>query len=276
MTNIIVENRLPHAAQIWKSKIAAVSQALLIPALFIALWSTASAQAWLDPKLIPSPWNVLASARHTLAQADFWHGLAASVSRNLIGYALGASLGVAFGVALGTSKWVNWFFAPGFNILRQISLFAWLPLISTFFGYGNGAKILFITFSVFYPVALHSLEGVSSISAKYREVGQVYQFPKAYAYRKLILPAAGPQIFVGLQLGLIFAWLATVGSEFLLANYGVGLGNLVIRGREQFNVPLIILGMLAIGCVGVLLNAGLARIERHLLRWQRAGSGGKP
>ncbi|NNG75368.1 ABC transporter permease [Acinetobacter sp. ANC 4277] len=246
-----------------------VLQALILPIAFIALWSLASALQWLDPKLIPSPVTVLTGAFQSFSQAEFWQGFVASLSRNFTGYVIGASLGVAFGVALGTTRWVNWLFAPGFNVLRQVSLFAWLPLISTFLGYGNGAKILFISLSVFYPVALHSLEGVSSISAKYSEVARVYQFPKLYTYRKLILPAASPQIFVGLQLGLIFAWLATVGSEFLLANYGVGLGNLVIRGREQFNVSLIILGMLTIGIVGVILNSILSRIERKVLRWQQ-------
>lgn len=246
-----------------------VLQALILPIAFIALWAVASALQWLDPKLIPSPLTVLSSAIQSFSQPEFWQGFVASLSRNFTGYAIGASLGVAFGVALGTTRWVSWIFAPSFNVLRQVSLFAWLPLISTFLGYGNGAKILFITLSVFYPVALHSLEGVSSISAKYSEVAKVYQFPKLYTYRKLILPAASPQIFVGLQLGLIFAWLATVGSEFLLANYGVGLGNLVIRGREQFNVSLIILGMLTIGFVGVILNSILSRIERKVLRWQQ-------
>ena len=248
------------------------SQALIIPLLFIGLWSLASAQLWLDPKLIPSPWAVVTQALDSVVKIEFWQGFFASLSRNFVGYVAGASLGIAFGVLLGTSRFAQWFLAPGFHVLRQVSLFAWLPLISTFLGYGNGAKILFITLSVFYPVALHSLEGVSSISSKYSEVARVYQFPKLYTYRKLILPAASPQIFVGLQLGLIFAWLATVGSEFLLANYGVGLGNLVIKGRQQFNVPLILLGMLSIGIVGVILNRVIVSIERRVLVWQKGAA----
>ena len=122
---------------------------------------------------------------------------------------------------------------------------------------------------MFYPVALHTFEGVSSISHKYREVAAVYQFPRLFAFRKLILPGASAQIFVGLQLGLIFAWLATIGSEFLLANYGNGLGNIVIQGRQAFDVELIIFGMLLIGAVGVLLNSILTWIERKVLAWQQ-------
>lgn len=247
------------------------AKALVLPVAFIALWAVASQQNWVDPKLIPSPWLVLQKAVIVLQQPSFLTGFGESLARNFIGYGIGAMAGVLFGILIASSRLSNWLFAPSFHVLRQISLFAWLPLISTFLGEGHGAKVLFITLSVFYPVALHTFEGVSSISHKYREVAEVYQFPKAYAFRKLILPGASSQIFVGLQLGLIFAWLATIGSEFLLANYGNGLGNIVIQGRQAFDVELIIFGMLLIGAVGVLLNTVLTWVERKVLAWQQVG-----
>lgn len=253
----------------WQQALQKTTKALLIPAVFILVWAIASWLQWLDPKLIPAPWQVLQKGITVIQQQNFLIGLGESLSRNFIGFALGAGLGVLFGVLIGISKISNWLFAPSFHILRQVSLFAWLPLISTFLGYEHSAKILFITLSVFYPVALHTFEGVSSISHRYREVAQVYQFPKIYAFRKLILPGAAAQIFVGLQLGLIFAWLATIGSEFLLASYGNGLGNIVIQGRQAFDVELIIIGMLLIGLVGVILNTLLVGIERRVLRWQQ-------
>ncbi|WP_180153088.1 MULTISPECIES: ABC transporter permease [unclassified Acinetobacter] len=247
------------------------AKALVLPVAFIALWAVASQQNWVDPKLIPSPWLVLQKAVTVLQQPNFLTGFGESLARNFIGYGIGAIAGVLFGILIASSRLSNWLFAPSFHVLRQISLFAWLPLISTFLGEGHGAKVLFITLSVFYPVALHTFEGVSSISHKYREVAEVYQFPKTYAFRKLILPGASAQIFVGLQLGLIFAWLATIGSEFLLANYGNGLGNIVIQGRQAFDVELIIFGMLLIGIVGVLLNTVLTWVERKVLAWQQVG-----
>lgn len=262
ISSFIAKEQLKHT--LYKSL-----KALLIPTMFIVIWATASALGWLNPKLIPSPQAVLSKAIFILQQASFLTGLTESLLRNFTGYAVGATAGVLFGITIGVSKLSNWLFAPSFHILRQISLFAWLPLISTFLGEGHIAKILFISLSVFYPVALHSFEGVSSISHKYREVAQVYQFPKSYSFRKLILPGASAQIFVGLQLGLIFAWLATIGSEFLLANYGNGLGNIVIQGRQAFDVELIIFGMLLIGLVGVILNAILAQVEKRILRWKQ-------
>ncbi len=70
-------------------------------------------------------------------------------------------------------------------------------------------------------------------------------------------------------MGMVSAWVATIGAEFLLANWSNGLGNIIIKGRAAFNVELIIVGMLAIGLIGFVLNRIADRLEAHALRWQR-------
>lgn len=242
---------------------------LVIPVLFIVLWNIASTLHLVNPKLIPTPVHVLYEAWENLNKSEFWLGVGASLFRDLSGFAIGSFFAITFGVLIGVSKWANYLFAPSFNVLRQVSLFAWLPLISTFLDYGNSAKILFISLSVFYPVALHTIEGVRAIPLNQFEVARVYQFSRWQLLHKLILPAAAPQIFVGLQLGLIFAWLAAIGSEFLLASYGVGLGNIVIRGRASQDVGLIVFGLVFIGVVGILLASLANRVQRRVLSWQQ-------
>lgn len=244
------------------------AQALLIPLLFVVLWSVATELAWVNTKLIPAPTQVLATAAKTFTQAEFWHSAAASFGRALGGFVLGTLLAILFGVWVGVYRWADLLFAPTFNALRQVSLFAWLPLISTFLGYDNSAKVFFIMLLVFYPVALHTIDGVRQIPLAQYEVAQVYQFSRVQLLKKLILPAAAPQILVGVQLGLIFAWLATIGSEFLLANYGVGLGNILIQGRAALDVAVIVVGMLVIGGIGLLLNALAQRGANWILRWR--------
>lgn len=241
---------------------------LVLPLAFVVLWSIASYFDWVNPKLIPAPYEVVKTAWNAVFAEDFFPGLGASLFRDISGFLIGSILGVAVGVALGFSRLLDRLFGPTFNGLRQISLFAWLPIISSWFGYDNSAKILFISLSAFYPVALNTFEGVRAISINQLEVAKVYGFSQWQLITRLILPAALPKIFIGLQLALVFAWLATIGSEFLLANWGVGLGNIVIRGREAFNVPLIIFGMLIIGLVGTLFNRVAEQAEDKLLRWR--------
>ena len=75
-----------------------VLQSLLIPVLFIAVWAVASAFHGLDPKLIPSPLQVLEKAGLVIQQENFLLSFAESLTRNVFGFVLGALLGVLFGV----------------------------------------------------------------------------------------------------------------------------------------------------------------------------------
>lgn len=241
----------------------------VLPLALLALWWTLTHFGWVNTKLIVPPGNVLQVAVQTLSDPLFWQGVLFSLGRNLGGFALGALGGVALGCLLGVSRWADRLLGPSFHTLRQISLFAWLPLLSTWFGYGELSKLIFIALSTLYPVVLGTVEGVRGVSLAQAEVARVFRFSRTQTLFRLILPAAAPQIATGLTLGLVYAWVATIGSEFLLANWGNGLGNIVIKGRAAFNIELIVVGMLAIGLVGTALNRLAAWLEWRLLPWQR-------
>lgn len=247
-----------------------------LPLALLALWWALSASGMVNTRLIVPPGNVLRLAAVTLADPSFWQGLLFSVARDATGFSVGALGGVALGVLLGASREADRLIGPSFHTLRQISLFAWLPLLSTWLGYGELSKLVFIALSTLYPVALGTFDGVRGVPREQHEVARVYAFTRTQLLFRLILPAAAPQIATGLTLGLVYAWVATIGSEFLLANWGHGLGNIVIKGRAAFNVELIVVGMLAIGLVGTLLNRIAARIEAAALRWQAPPDALKP
>jgi len=244
-------------------------RAWALPGALLALWWLVTALGWVNTRLIVPPLAVLRTAVDVVQDPVFWQGAAFSVARDLSGFALGALSGVALGSLIGASTWAARLIGPGFHTLRQISLFAWLPLLSTWLGYGEASKLVFISVYVLYPVTLGTIEGVRGVSQDLADVARVHHFTRTQMFTRLILPAASPRIATGLTLGLICAWVATIGSEFLLANWGNGLGNIIIKGRAAFNVELIIVGMLTIGLVGTALNRLAARLEARALAWRQ-------
>lgn len=240
----------------------------VLPTALLIVWYAVTALDLVNTKLIVPPASVVEAASKFIARGNFLESLNASLFRDLSGFAFGGIAGVLFGVAMGLSQWAERIAAPSFNTLKQISLFAWLPLISTWLGTGDPAKILFVSLSVFYPVALNTFEGVRGVPKAQLEVARVYAFTRWQQVVRVILPAASPQILTGLHLGLIYAWMATIGAEFLLVSSGVGLGDTVIRGRAAFNVGLILFGMLAIALIGAFFNHLARRIETKLLIWR--------
>lgn len=240
----------------------------VLPLALLALWWLATGAGWVNTRLIVPPAAVLRTAAQALQDPLFYQGVLFSLGRDLAGFTAGGLAGLALGVLMGVSRWADRALGPTFHTLRQISLFAWLPLLSTWLGYGELSKLVFIALSALYPVALGSFEGVRSVSHAHAEVARVHRFTRLQVLTRLVLPAAAPQIATGLTLGLVYAWVATIGSEFLLANWGHGLGNVIIKARAAFNVELIVFGMLAIGLVGALLNRVAARLEARALPWR--------
>lgn len=254
-----------------KKRIEALSfdpRGLVLPALFLILWQTATSLHWVDVRIIPFPSEVLDVAWKWINNGSLARGLTASLGRDLAGFTFGATAGVALGAFLGVSRWAELLVAPTFHTVKHIALFAWIPLLSAFFGRDDLAKVIFIALATLFPVALGTLEGVKGILKSQIEVAQVYGFTPRQTLFRLVLPAASPQIIAGLHLGLIYAWLATIGAEFLLLTATDGIGFTVIRGRASFHVELVLFGMLVIGLTGAALNAIASRVESRLLHWR--------
>ncbi|NHN78857.1 ABC transporter permease [Azotobacter chroococcum] len=242
----------------------------VVPGVLLLLWWLATAQEWVDTRLVASPAAVLETAWQAAASGELWRSLAASLGRNLSGFALGSLAGLVFGGLLGLSRLAERLAGPTFHALKQIALFAWIPLLSAWFGFGEPAKVAFIALAVFYPVALNSFEGIRATRHELLEVARVLGLSPAQRLFKLVLPSAAPAIFTGLHLGLIYAWLATLGAEYFFSA-GPGIGNTMIDGREHFEMDQVIYGLLVVGAVGLVLNRLAAWIETRALAWRAGG-----
>jgi sulfonate transport system permease protein len=243
----------------------------VLPLVFLALWYLVTALQLVNTRLIVPPAAVIDTGWKVISSGQLLAGLKASLVRDLGGFMAGSTAGILFGLLLGVSRWAQRLAGPTFHTLKQISLFAWLPLLSTWLGTGEAAKILFIALSAFYPVALNTFEGVRSVTRAQVEVAHVLGFNRWQRAWRLILPAASPQIATGLHLALLYAWLATIGAEYLLGASAQGIGNVVIRGKAAFHVELIIVGMLLIGLIGMALNRMAALVESRVLHWRGPG-----
>ncbi|HKX42130.1 MAG TPA: ABC transporter permease [Burkholderiaceae bacterium] len=239
----------------------------VLPLALVALWWAATRLGWSTSPLLVPPEKVWGTAVEQIASGTLFAALAASVWRDLAGFAIGASGGLMFGALLGASRLAEKLFGPSFHTLKQISLFAWIPLLSVWFGLGDAAKVAFLSLAAFFPVVLNTFEGIRGVPADLLEVARVLRFTRAQTWRRVILPAASPSLFAGIHLGLIYAWLATLGGEYLLVS-GQGIGNTMIDGREHFWMDLVLFGVIVVGLVGCTLNFLASRLEARALAWR--------
>ena len=66
----------------------------------------------------------------------------------------------------------------------------------------------------------------------------------------------------GLRLGLIYAWLGTIGAEYLFTTTD-GIGSMMMDARDLFRMDLVILGMAVIGGVGLVTLFRLAQARSN-------------
>jgi len=238
---------------------------LVLPATAVALWWAASRLDLVNSALLVSPGKVLETAWEMLASGRLWRALSASLARELTGFFIGTTAGLVLGALLGLWPRFNRMVGPSFNTFKQVSLFAWIPLISVWFGLGDVAKVVFLSLAALVPVVVNTAGGIQATPASLLEVARVYGYTRWQTVTRVVLPSAIPSIFTGVYLALIYSWLATIGAEYLLVS-GRGVGNLLIEGSEHFQMDLVIFGMAVIGGMGWLMNASARALERRIFK----------
>ncbi len=236
----------------------------VIPLVLLVYWWAAYYFHMTDSKLFVSIGHVVETGIKLGRSGELWESLSASLYRMLMGFTLGSIIGLMVGGGLGLSRRFEGFVGPTFHAIKQVSLLAWIPLISLWFGLGDSAKIVFLALAAFFPLALNTFEGIRSVPRELVEVARVFAYSRWQLVRRVVLPAALPSIFTGVYLALIYSWLATLGAEFLLTS-GVGIGNLLIDGREHLWMDYVLLGIFIVGLVGFVLHTLAYQIEGRLL-----------
>ncbi|AIG04137.1 binding-protein dependent transport system inner membrane protein [Pseudomonas fluorescens] len=244
-------------------------QPWLLPLGLLALWQSATALDWVDPNILVSPWTVLHTTASGVLDASLLSALGKSLGRTLSGLLLGGGLGFVLGLLLGLSRRSERVLGPTLAALRQIAIFAWVPLLTAWFGLGELAKSVFIALAAFFPLFIATQRSVLNLSPQLNEAAQVLRLSLALRLRRLVLPGAAAGIFSGLRLSLIYAWLGTIGAEYFMPSNG-GIGSLMIGAQQLLRMDLIMSGMLLVGLTGAALNLIGQRIETRATRWRHA------
>lgn len=241
---------------------------VVVPVVLIAAWYALSHSGLVDSHLLVAPERALAVPFADPDGRMLWPALAASVCRMLAGFAIGASFGMVLGFVMGLSQLADRLFGLSFNAVRQITLFAWIPLLTAWFGNGEGAKLVFIALSAFFPMALNTLQGLRDLPPHYRELAAVLRLSRRTMLSCVWLPASLPAIATGIELALIGAWIGTVGAEYAMG-FGQGLGIYLAEGREQFRMDIVIVGAVFLALMGYALNRVFALGLGRLMSWRR-------
>jgi len=245
---------------------------IVVPLVLLTIWQGITASGMVKPFLLPSPVQVLHALSIMIYSGELAIQLGTSIVRVLEGFALAAFLGVSLGLLLGIFPIMFELMDGTIQLLRPIPPIAWLPLAILWFGIEEGSKIFIITLGAFFPIFINVLDGIRQTDQKFVELSKVLEVPRSKFILKVIIPSALPFIISGLRIGLGYAWMCVVAAE--LSGGMKGIGYMMTDARSLAQTDKVLVGMLAIGAIGKLMDSILKALEVKIIKWKGAFTGG--
>jgi NitT/TauT family transport system permease protein len=238
---------------------------LLAAVLLLLLWHFSVKLTGTD--VFPSPLSVQRGLAQLIEGGVLWRYVGDSLGRVGVGYLAAVAIGVPGGLLLGWYPAAAQIVNPVIQMLRPISPIAWIPVAIVLFGVGNLAAIYLIFLGAFFPIVVSTMDGVRNVPQMYRWAGRNFGLSPLQLLARVVLPAALPQMLVGLRIALGIAWLVVVAAEMIAVDSG--LGYLVIDARNAGKrYDLVVAAMILIGVTGLALDLGIRRAETlKSIRW---------
>ncbi|MEU9889935.1 ABC transporter permease [Sphaerisporangium sp. NPDC051011] len=242
--------------------------------VLLALWQLLAA-ATRNPSFIPSPravWDqlVLTSTVHDGTRGYSGHllieHLGVSLRRILIGSVLGVAAGLALGVVMGTVPWIRVVAEPVVTFVRALPPLAYFSLLIIWFGIDETPKLWLLTIAALPPVAVATASAVYAAPVGLVEAARALGATRWNVIGDVVLPSALPEIFTGVRLAVGLAYSSVVAAETI--NGVPGIGGMVRDAQRYLQTDVVVLGLLAIGISGLLIDAVLRLAENRIIPWR--------
>lgn len=232
---------------------------------FLAFWQVAATHGWVNPTIFPPIDQIATALWGALADGSLTDDIAISLQRAGIAFVAAVGLGIPLGLLMGQIRVIERALDPILQLFRQTSALALYPVFILLLGLGETSKVFVIFWATLFPILLATIGGVKEVDAKLIEMARSYGARQTTVFRRVILPASVPAIFVGLRLSATTSLLLLIAAEMIGANKGIGFQ--VMNAQYNFQIPLMFAAIFLLALLGLAANAVLVALQNHLCRW---------
>jgi NitT/TauT family transport system permease protein len=244
-------------------RIKVLAQHAIFYSALIGIWALlAKLKIW-PPYLFPSPLNVLQSLRDGFADHSFWIGIAISMKRIAFGYALSIVLGMVLGLGVASNKFLQETMGGLLVSLQSLPSICWLPLAVLWFGLTEKAILFVVVMGSLLSITIAMEDGRNQTPKIYGMAGRNLGASGFKLFWYVMLPASLPFILSGLKQGWAFAWRSLISGEMIFVS--LGLGQLLMTGRDLNDMSLVMAVMILIIAIGFIIDGLIFRtLEKSL------------
>ncbi|MDR0735944.1 MAG: ABC transporter permease subunit [Zoogloeaceae bacterium] len=239
---------------------------LVVLALILATWEVLTAKTLvLEPPFFAPPSSIFD------AYVNDYPRLLDSAFNSLKllfeGILWGATVGFIVGVSIGWSKRANYWIHPILRLIGPLPPTALLPIAFVFFATSHAASVFLIALATGFPVAILSWSGVASVNKAYYDVARTLGASELFLIFRVAIPAALPQVFVGLFMGLGASFVVLIVAEMMGVKSGLGWYLEWAKGYADYikmYSTLIVMTLIFSGLISLLFA-----VRDRVLVWQK-------
>jgi ABC-type nitrate/sulfonate/bicarbonate transport system permease component len=203
-------------------------------------------------------------------RALFAANIATTVIEIGLGFAVGLALGIGLAIGMHYSKLLARTVEPLVLASQAVPIFAFAPLLIIWLGFGIEPKVVVVALGVFFPVTVNMTDGLREVDPGIVALMRTFPAGEGQVLRYVRLPNSLPFLVPAAQVGMTYAVIGAVISEWIGAESGIGrvmiTANSVAR-TDQLFAAMVIVTVVALVFVGL-----VGMVGRRLTRWQRAGA----
>jgi NitT/TauT family transport system permease protein len=250
-----------------KGVVRRITNQVIFYSALLGLWALlAKLRIW-PPYLFPAPWEVARALWAGVQDHSFLIGIAVTMKRMLIGYSLSVVLGMILGLGVASNQFLEETLGALLVSLQSLPSICWVPLAILWFGLSEKAILFVVLMGCVLSVTIAMEDGRKQMPKIYTMAGRNLGASGFRLFWYVMLPASLPYIVSGLKQGWAFGWRSLIQAEMIFLT--IGLGQLLMMGRDLNDMSQVIAVMLMIIALGYLVNRLVFRtMERTLQsRW---------
>ncbi|MEU1085509.1 ABC transporter permease [Streptomyces sp. NPDC005892] len=242
---------------------------VLAVVLVVLVWQVLVWAKVTDDYKLPPPAAVWDSAQDMWVKGTLLEVIWTSVSRGLLGFVLAVVIGTPLGLLVARVRFVRAAIGPILSGLQSLPSVAWVAPAVIWLGLQDSMMYAVILLGAVPSIANGLVSGVDQVPPLFLRAGRTIGATGLRGTWHIVLPAALPGYLAGLKQGWAFSWRSLMAAEIIASSpdLGLGLGQLLENGRNNFDMPGIFLSILLILFVGVAIDLLIfSPLERWVLR----------
>ncbi|MBU0673314.1 MAG: ABC transporter permease [Proteobacteria bacterium] len=145
---------------------------------------------------------------------------------------------------------------------------AWIPFVIIWFGIGETSAYAIVFIGAFAPIFTSTYEGAEAVPLALKNCARSMEIRGARLLWKIILPAAMPQIFTGIRVGVGMGWMSVIAAEMISGQSGLGYSIQLNRLNMQYDQMTV--DMILIGIIGFLLFETIILLQKKIIPWHES------